>query len=565
MSDDESHAEQTMEVTHEDGSAKEPREIHTKTWSAQTIPPPFKNYGDHIRRLRERNDMVHEGAVEDPHLHAFCAKFAWVDSKNKQSQKGATILLGEPRDDRERDALCQYLYDKHRNLWLRHVVAWEEPGVVGRMRFRIGDDFIQLWMAVRDWDKQFPEPKRHMWFCHGIRLMARYQAYYAFGIINWWMGKNTAECRAKHRARPLPPGSSPDCDIAMVLFCKDCEKKSLPPCDYRSPFMNGDPIPEALARMPSNMGWGGDAIDDDDAAASDGATREESNFDEGEDGDGDEDVEETFEARDEPASRMSSTGASDDDDDDYKERPQKRAKPNNLTAAQNVMWADAEKELERAHEKIEFLVEEAAEAERWRDTVREARQKHVRLLREQKTVLRKGSKVNVSREKSTAVADFVQYVYEHVDPDNKMPLRYALACINKEATLTFGEQSMNPDVCGGAARYKDGELPRRIVLLVEAKAKSDLTSQAKATGQILNYTCAMKYALVKQDYEIHTFVVYADKPSDDLLDLHVSTTPKETIFWTTMTDKEKEMACRDLAEALKEDAVRGCDNRDIFK
>ena len=63
-------------------------------------------------------------------------------------------------------------------------------------------------------------------------------------------------------------------------------------------------------------------------------------------------------------------------------------------------------------------------------------------------------------------------MYEHVDPDNKMPLRYALACINKEATLTFGEQSMNPDVCGGAARYKDGELPRRIVLLVEAKAKN---------------------------------------------------------------------------------------------
>lgn len=305
MSDDEPRAEQTVEVTHEDETTKEPREVPTKTWGgkgAKTIPFPFRNYGDHVRRLRERHDTEPVGAVEEQHLRAFCARFPWVESKDKQSQKSAGTLRN-PTPDRERDALCQYLHDKHRDLWQRHVVPREGSSVAGGMRFRIGDDFIQLWMAARDWDHQFPKPKKHMWFCHAIRLMARYQAYYAFGIINWWAGKNTAECRAKHRARPLPPGASADDDIAMVIFCKDCEKKSLPFHDYRLPFMreNND-----------------DPMDDSDAAASDGEAREESNFDDGDDQrvDEDEEVPLLHDESGEPTSPTPSTRASDDDYND---------------------------------------------------------------------------------------------------------------------------------------------------------------------------------------------------------------------------------------------------------
>jgi hypothetical protein len=302
MSDDEPRAEQTVEVTHEYETTKEPKVVHTKVWGgkgAETIPPPFKNYGDHIRRLRERHDTEPAGVVEEQHMRAFCARFPWVESKDKQSQKGAGILR-DPTPDRERDALCQYLHDKHRDLWQRHVVLREGSSVAGRLRFRIGDDFIQLWMAARDWDKQFPKPKRHMWFCHAIRLMARYQAYYAFGIINWWAGNNTAECRAKHRANPLPPHASPEDDIEMVIFCKDCEKKSLPLRDYGLPFMreNND-----------------DPIDDADAAASDGEAREESNFDEGDDQhvDEDEEVPLLHGESGEPTSPTPSSTASDDD------------------------------------------------------------------------------------------------------------------------------------------------------------------------------------------------------------------------------------------------------------
>ena len=70
------------------------------------------------------------------------------------------------------------------------------------------------------------------------------------------------------------------------------------------------------------------------------------------DEDGDEDVEETFEARDEPASRVLSTGASDDDDDDDKERPQKRAKPDNLTDEQEDEWERAVKRRKFADETL---------------------------------------------------------------------------------------------------------------------------------------------------------------------------------------------------------------------
>lgn len=200
-----------------------------------------------------------------------------------------------------------------------------------------------------------------------------------------------------------------------------------------------------------------------------------------------------------------------------------------------------------------------------------ARDKCLETLRTQRTVQRKGTVVDITKEKRTAVCVFVQDLHKYADPEGKLIPRYGATNYNKEARLGYGELTFYPDIAGGAMRRGDSSTKRSpmwLGLLVEAKAECNAANQEKATGQIRNDTSAMKRALVDamgdHEYKIHRFVAYATKPCADWLTLHKEHTPGVSIYWATMSGDEK----RDIFSALKEDLehqdVQACDNSRLF-
>lgn len=261
--------------------------LNTAAWKADQ-QPQIKNQQQVLTHLRAQCDND-GGNVEGGDLKLLCYRFPQLECGSGENQKYANILRtgvgsGNNEPDRQQVSLCEYLHEKHNDLWLRHVIPREGGGVAGGMQFRVGDDFVALWKATKDWDDQFSKPKNNKWFCHAIRLMARYQAYYAFGIINWWPGTTVSECKSKHRARQLTGSASADDDSDMVMPYKIWAAKNIPLRDYTPPRMPIDPILEAQFRLPSNtvrrgggeggggLGGGGEGGDDGGGGGADGGT-----------------------------------------------------------------------------------------------------------------------------------------------------------------------------------------------------------------------------------------------------------------------------------------------------
>ena len=193
-------------------------------------------------------------------------------------------------------------------------------------------------------------------------------------------------------------------------------------------------------------------------------------------------------------------------------------------------------------------------------------------MKTQTNVMRKGHEVDISEEKRGTVVGSVEMFFKHVDPKNKLNLRYGATGFKKEQPMYLeGDRAMrlSPDIAGGAVCIEEGKRPLRIIVCEEDKGKWDMSKQQKATGQSCTAKAFISVNTANKrdtDYELREFyfIKYADKPPTAMLGCHNLAAPHALVYWETMSAEDKAKLFRPLTELLAHDSVKPINNHDIF-